>query len=527
MLGDTLIRHQPDDDPPNTTLNIIVPNPMTDHTERFDVAIIGLGPVGSALANILGQYGLRTVALDRETAAYHLPRAVMFDDEIMRVFQTMGLAGQMDEISEVGGGARFVGPDGDTLVHWPRPQVLSPNNWYVNYRFHQPELENVLRDGFRRYPEVSEKWGSEATALQQDADGVTVSYRENSTGDDKALRASYVVGCDGARSFTRECINPDIEDLGFHEPWLVIDLLMTNPRDIESRESFHFCEPERSGSCVFLGSKRQRWELRLNPDDEPEALCKPDFIWPFLDRWITPAEAEIERMTIYTFHSTISKQWRDGRLFIAGDAAHQMPPFMGQGMCAGIRDAANLGWKLLAVLRQGKPETLLDSYQSERHPHVREYIDLTIQMGQLINRTASAVVAGIATDPEDGPQTIGQLKPSLGPGIAAGTSSLIGVLFPQPKLQSGALLDDEIGLGFALITSLSFQAEMAETDSEKLKELGIALLSDGAEDLEGWFKSNDVGAVLLRPDRYILGTAKKPSDITGLLIFFEHQQSEE
>ena len=498
---------------------------MTDHTNNFDVAIIGLGPVGSALANILGQYGLKTVALDREASAYHLPRAVMFDDEIMRVFQSMGLARQMQEISEVGGGARFVGPDGNTLVHWSRPEVLSPNNWFVNYRFHQPDLENVLREGFRRYPEVSERWGCEVTALHQDEDGVTVNFRESSTGTHNALRAAYVVGCDGARSFTRECINPDIEDLGFLEPWLVIDLLMKNPQAIESRDSFHFCEPERSGSYVFLGSKRQRWELRLNPNDEPEALCKPEFIWPLLERWISPAEADIERMTVYTFHSTISKQWQDGRLFIAGDAAHQTPPFMGQGMCAGIRDAANLGWKLLAVLKQGKSERLLDSYQSERQPHVREYIDLTIQMGQLINRTASAVVAGNATDPEDGPQTMGQLKPSLGPengkGIGIGASALIGVLFPQPKLQSGNLLDDEIGRGFALITSPSFQAKMTATDRGKFKELDIAVLSDGAAKLEAWFKDHGVGAVLLRPDRYILGSAKQPPDLASLLGFFE------
>lgn len=494
---------------------------MNDHTEGYDVAVIGLGPVGSALTNLLALYGLKTVALDRETSSYHLPRAVMFDDEIMRVFQSIGLARQMEDISEVGGGAHFVGPDGNTLVHWARPQVRSPNNWYVNYRFHQPDLENVLRDGFRGYPNVSENWGCEVTALHQDADGVTVNYRESSTGSNKALRAAYVVGCDGARSFTRDCINSEIHDLGFHEPWLVIDLLMKHPKEIESRESFHFCEPERSGTYVFLGSKRQRWEMRLNPGDKPEDLCKPEFIWPLLERWISPAEAELERRTVYTFHSTISKQWRDGRVFIAGDAAHQTPPFMGQGMCAGIRDAANLAWKLLAVLKQGKAETLLDSYQSERQPHVKEYIDLTIQFGQLINRTASAIVAGNATDPEDGPQTVSQLKPSLGPGIGVGASPLVGGLFPQPKLQSGVLLDDEIGPGFALITSPPFEAEMPETARDELNQRGVTLVADGSEILRDWFQDHDLGAALLRPDRYILGTAKTPSELPALLAYFD------
>mgnify|MGYP001252116432 CR=1 FL=1 len=494
---------------------------MTAQVQKFDVAIIGLGPVGSTLANILGQYGIKTVALDREDTAYHLPRAVMFDDEIMRIFQSLGLSEKMQEISEVGGGARFVDADGTTLAHWSRPEVLSPNNWYINYRFHQPDLENVLRDGFKRYPEVTEYWGCDVTRLEQDASRVTVNYRESSTSSDKTLQASYVVGCDGGRSFTRNFINPEIEDLGFHEPWLVIDLLLKNRQEIDSRESFHFCEPERSGTYVFLGKKRKRWELRLNSDDNPDEICKPEFIWPLLERWTTPDEAELERATVYTFHSTITKQWQDGRLFIAGDAAHQTPPFMGQGMCAGIRDAANLGWKLLAVLKQGRPESLLETYQSERKPHVKEYIDLTIQMGQMINRTASAIVAGNATNPKDGPQTLGQLKPTLGPGLSVGLSPLIGSLFPQPKLQSGNLLDDYIGNGFALITSMSFQAEMTEKEREKFKNFGIAILSDATDDLETWFNSHDVGAVLLRPDRYILGTVDTPTDLTGLLAFFE------
>lgn len=496
---------------------------MNNQIQNFDVAIIGLGPVGSTLANILGQYGIKTVALDRENEAYHLPRAVMFDDEIMRIFQSLGLSGKIQEVAEVGGGARFVDADGHTLAHWSRPQVVSSNKWYVNYRFHQPDLEKILRDGFGRYEQVTEYWGCDVVELTQNEKDVTLSYREAYSGTKKSLRAAYVVGCDGVRSFTRTCINPEIEDLGFHEPWLVIDLLLKNPQEIASRESFHFCEPERSGTFVFLGSKRKRWELRLNPDDNPDKICKPEFIWPLLERWISPSEAELERATVYTFHSTISKQWRDRRLLIAGDAAHQTPPFMGQGMCAGIRDAANLGWKLVAVLKQEKPDTLLDTYQIERKPHVKEYIDLTIQMGQMINRTASAIVAGNATNPEDGPQTLGQLKPTLGPGLAAGSSPLIGKLFPQPKLQSGSLLDDKIGNGFSLITSMSFQSEMTKKNGENFNKLGVTILSDATDELESWFTRQEIGAVLLRPDRYILGIAETQSDLSDLIAFFENK----
>jgi 3-(3-hydroxy-phenyl)propionate hydroxylase len=217
----------------------------------------------------------------------------------------------------------------------------------------------------------------------------------------------------------------------------------------------------------------------------------------------------------------IAKQWRQGRLFIAGDAAHQTPPFMGQGMCAGIRDAANLGWKLQAILRRGASETLLKSYQTERQPHVQEYIDLTIQMGHMINRTATAIIAGNATDPEDGPQTMRQLKPLLGPGIGIGRSPLIGSLFPQPKLSSGILLDDAIGNSFALITSVLFHLKLTKNDQEKIEKLGIVIISNDADQLEDWFKKNTIEAVLLRPDRYILGTATRLSELSELLLFFD------
>ena len=494
---------------------------MSNELANYEVAIIGLGPVGAAFANILGQFGIKTVILEREAGTYNLPRAVMFDDEIMRLFQTMGLAEKVLKVSEVGGGARFIDANDNTLVHWSRSEALSPNNWYSNYRFHQPDLENVLREGYRRYPHVTEMWNCDVIDLHQTDDDVTVIYHKGSNNSNKSLRANYVVGCDGARSFTRDNINPDILDLGFHEPWLVIDLLMNNPEKIESRESLHFCQPNCSGTYVFLGSKRKRWEFRINQSDEVEDICRPEFIWSLLKQWISPEEAELERATVYTFHSMIAKQWRQGRLFIAGDAAHQTPPFMGQGMCAGIRDAANLGWKLQAILRRGASETLLKSYQTERQPHVQEYIDLTIQMGHMINRTATAIIAGNATDPEDGPQTMRQLKPLLGPGIGIGRSPLIGSLFPQPKLSSGILLDDAIGNSFALITSVLFHLKLTKNDQEKIEKLGIVIISNDADQLEDWFKKNTIEAVLLRPDRYILGTATRLSELSELLLFFD------
>ena len=336
-----------------------------DH-ETFDVAVIGLGPVGSALANVLGQYGLSTVVLDRETSAYHLPRACACDDEVMRIFQSMGLASPMSDVMEAGGDAHFVDAEGNRLVSWSRPQERSANGWYVNYRFYQPALEDVLRAGFARYPSVSALWACEVTDLEQDDGGVTVRYQIAS--EPCELRAAYVVGCDGARSFTRAAMQSPVEDLGFHEPWLIIDLKLKQPETEPDRNTYHYCTLDPSGTKVFVGSKRKRWEFRLDPDQDADAIRQPENVWRMLERWIGPEQADLERTAVYTFHSTVAEQWRWGRLFIAGDAAHQTPPFMGQGMCAGMRDAANLGWKLAWVLQRNAAESLLDTYQSERRP---------------------------------------------------------------------------------------------------------------------------------------------------------------
>lgn len=493
---------------------------MSEPKKYFDVAIIGHGPVGAALANILGQYDISTVILDRETSSYQLPRAVTFDDEVMRIFQSMGLSAGMDEITEVGGNAHFVDGDENILITWERPQLLSPNGWYLNYRFHQPKLEAVLRNGLQRFKSVTQYWRSDVIDLKQDTNGVDLRFRQTKTDEEQELRAAYVVGCDGARSFTRSKMNSEIEDLGFHEQWLIIDLVVKKPESSASLDSYHFCEPERSGTRVFVGRDRRRWEFRLNQDDDPDKIIRPENVWPLLERWIGPENADLERTTVYTFHSTIADSWRNGRLMIAGDAAHQTPPFMGQGMCAGIRDTANLGWKLERILKHDVDHSLLETYQTERKPHVRKFIELTIQMGQMINRTSSAIIAGNVSNPGHGPQKLNQLRPILGPGLSAGKSNLTGQLFPQPRLQSGQLLDDLIGNRPALILKQGYRSELSKKVECELANVNMAVVDDKSVPLQDWFSKNKVKCVSLRPDRYILGTANSESEILEIIELF-------
>ena len=485
--------------------------------ETCDVAIVGLGPVGGTLANILGGYGIRTVVIERQPAAYHLPRAVTFDDEVMRIFQSVGLAGAMQEITAVGEGVDFVDGADNVLVAWPRPKVLSPNGWYVNYRFHQPALEKVLQDGMARYPGVSVWTDCEVTGLEQDADGVTLGCTESGGGRRRALRAKFVVGCDGANSFTRDAIGAGIDDLGFREPWAVVDLLLRDDGQHLPPSSVHYCDPERAATHVFLGHGRRRWEFRLRPDDDPERIVEPDSVWRLLERWIGPDEATLERATVYTFRSCVAEVWQRGRVAIAGDAAHLMPPFMGQGMCAGIRDAHNLGWKLARVVRGQAPPRLLDTYQPEREAHVRAFIELTVQMGRLINTTASALAAGNVADAAGGRQKVSMLRPSLGPGLAAGLSEWTGRLFPQPRLSTGERLDDRIGNRAALVLKPGTGSRLPAGVTGDAAANDTAIVDDDSSGLQEWFDANKPVAVALRPDRYILGTAAEMDEVSDLL----------
>ena len=244
-----------------------------------EVAIIGLGPVGATIANILGQYGITTIVFERDASAYHLPRAVAFDDEVMRIFQSIGLATNIKRIVEIGADLHFVDAEGTLLVNWPRPKEISPNGWYLNYRFHQPELEKILRKGLYRFPCVNTLLHREVYALDEDADGVTVKFKDLSTGEQGKIQTSFVIGCDGARSFTGQYIGSGDMDLGFHEPWLVVDLILEKSKPELGPNSVHHCNPERSSTYVFIGRKRRRWEFRLRPDDDPQQMTQPDRVW--------------------------------------------------------------------------------------------------------------------------------------------------------------------------------------------------------------------------------------------------------
>jgi 3-(3-hydroxy-phenyl)propionate hydroxylase len=259
---------------------------------------------------------------------------------------------------------------------------------------------------------------------------------------------------------------------------------------------------------------RRRWEITVLPDEDSQDVAQPAKVWELLSRWITPDDAEIERAAVYTFHSVIAQQWRNDRLLLAGDSAHQTPPFLGQGMCAGIRDAANLAWKLASVIRHGAAADLLDTYQSERQPHVREFIALAIRLGGIIN--TKAIEAGLAAGQvrENAPVKLEVKKPLLGPGLALGDLPLAGHLAPQFSLRDGSRGDDRIGYSHVLLVDSA--ATLPSRHARSQAGIGI-LTGDDAERIAPWLREHGIVAALIRPDRYVLGTARNDAELDRLV----------
>jgi 3-(3-hydroxy-phenyl)propionate hydroxylase len=482
--------------------------------EDFDVVIVGRGPVGATLANLLGLCGVRTLVLEREARTYHLPRAVHFDDECMRVFQTIGLAEAILPHVILSPGMLFLDANGKMLLDWSRPRTLTPMGWHLSYRFHQPDLEDVLIRGLARWPHASLRNRCDVFALDQDETGVRIRYEDLSNGRLCEVRAGYVIGCDGARSLVRRFIGSGMDDLGFHERWLVIDALLKRPRDDLGDYSLQHCDPARPATYVRGTGTRRRWEITVLPDEDSNDVAQPAKVWELLSRWITPEDAEIERASVYTFHSVIAQRWRNGRLLLAGDSAHQTPPFLGQGMCAGIRDAANLAWKLASVIEGGAAPDLLDTYQSERLPHVREFIELAIRLGGVIN--TKAIEAGLAAGEarENAPVKLEVKKPLLGPGLVSADLPLAGHLAPQFTLSDDSRSDDRTGYSHVLLveTAAALSSPLA------LSQAGIKVLtSDDAKAVGDWLREHGIIAALVRPDRYVRGTARNQSELDRLI----------
>ncbi|MGZ5805468.1 MAG: bifunctional 3-(3-hydroxy-phenyl)propionate/3-hydroxycinnamic acid hydroxylase MhpA [Xanthobacteraceae bacterium] len=492
-------------------------------TPDYDVAIAGYGPVGAMLANLLGMSGLKVVVLEREPSVYHLPRAVSLDGEGMRLFQTVGLAEKLLPKLNVSRNIRHVNTEGKLLLLISRGGI-GPDGWNHAYRFYQPELEAVLREGVARYPNVVVRLRHDVFALDERDDHVRLRYENLASGELGELTARYVVGCDGARSTVRRFMGASLQDLRSHERWIVLDMILDTPpagvpEAADERgtivDAIQYCDPARPTTFVPMPGNRHRWEFMLMPDDDAVDIVRPESIYRLLQPWnIDPAGSQIERAVVYTFHSSLATRWRRGRQLLAGDAAHQMPPFLGQGMCSGLRDAANLGWKLRDVVKGAAPDRLLDSYETERMEHVRAYIELAIKLGGIIQ----------ATDPEQArrrdeellsnPTMLKPLAPSLGVGLHGDAPPPAGTRAEQPKMGDGRRFDDHVGYRYAVLAAPGLA--LPYTTMLRLAEMDAALLQADGEAAD-YLRRLGAQSVVIRPDRHVLGIANTADELAALI----------
>ncbi len=475
---------------------------MKDH---YDVAIVGMGPVGATLGNLLALRGVCTLILDREADIYSLPRAVHLDGECMRVFQTIGIADELAPQLLVVPGMRFVDAAGRALIEWARPTIRGADGWHASYRFHQPALERMLRKRLAAQSCVEVALRHDVFAFDADGAHTVLRFEDLSTGRLLHTRARYVVGCDGARSTVRRFMGTELEDMKSHERWLVVDVILKHERDDLGDFAVQYCDPDRPATYVRGIGMRRRWELMLRPDEDAATMMQPDRVWSLLARWLTPDEATLERPAAYTFHSVVACGWRRGSLLIGGDAAHQTPPFMGQGMCAGIRDAANLAWKLADVLAGDADDALLDTYESERSPHVREFIETAVRLGGVI-RSGNAPSSALAGEP----QRFATPQPRLGPGAHDGSEAAACVA-EQPSV-GGVPLDDLAGYREVLLAGPGTAADARQM----APKVAIVIAEEGGPAAE-WLSRLGARAALIRPDRYLAGIARDRIGLKNLL----------
>jgi 3-(3-hydroxy-phenyl)propionate hydroxylase len=485
-------------------------NPVTSSLpSTCDVAIIGCGPVGAMAANLLAHEGLAVAVLEQSHEHYPLPRAVHLDHEMMRLFQTAGVVDRVLPDMVATDGHLHVGADHGAIRYMGTLGRPKPFGWSNDYFFYQPELEAHLRAAFADTGKVALQSGASFTGLESDARGVTVRYRCEET--EHRIRARWVIAADGARSSVRKHLGIALDDLGFEEPWLVVDAEVEGPlsfpalhgvpADADLQQlSVMMCDPQRPATVVPGRRNHRRWEFMLLPGEEDAAMMEPQRVAALLHPWLKDVPHRIVRASTYRFHGLVAQRWQQDRVFLAGDAAHQTPPFFGQGMCHGFRDVDNLAWKMGAIARQEADEAILGTYQTERDPHVRTVIEAAIAAGRYICELDPARAAARdqtirSQAAERAGETAADLIPAIRGGLVLADSRGSGQRFIQPTLSDGRKLDDLAGQGWRLFVR----------DSGPQGAIAASQLPDDGA-VTAWLDVHDAEAVLVRPDHYVFGT---------------------
>ncbi|MCV7229487.1 bifunctional 3-(3-hydroxy-phenyl)propionate/3-hydroxycinnamic acid hydroxylase [Mycolicibacterium komossense] len=482
---------------------------------QVPVVIVGAGPTGVTAATLLAQYGVDCLVLDRWDGVYPQPRAVHMDDEVCRIVARLGVSDEFEAISRPALGLRLLDRERRVLAQFGRDPAASKHGFPQANMFDQPEFEAVLRANLARYPRVEVRGKSDVSAVTSvGPDAVLVTFTDRDTAAEHSVLATYVLGCDGANSVVRTAIGSTMKDLKFEQRWMVADVVTTT--DLNQWDGVHqVCDPSRAATYMRIGPSRYRWEFQLLPGEQASAYATVPALRTLIDPWVggaSDADLELVRLAEYTFRAQLADRWRNRRIFLLGDAAHLTPPFIGQGMGAGLRDAMNLSWKLAAVLAGELPGDILDSYEQERKPHTRAMIGMALAVGWAMTAgggTGDIVRRVLAPRLRLIPGMRNRLVNSSTPALRRSTMvsasrrpwRLEGTLCPNPALPDGRRVDAALGQCFAVITTKPLSVEQLR----EVRSKGAAVVvAEPRTALARWLRRGGVRGAIVRPDRTVM-----------------------
>lgn len=494
------------------------------NTSAADVIVVGAGPVGLTLAALLGRRGWRVVVLERHSLPYGRPRAVHLDHQAARILQAAGampgLAGRFEPMDAY----EWRDARGATLLRLEPVTGPALSGWPASLMVAQPDVEAALTATVAKLPTISIQRQLTVEGLEPVADGVIARCQGGTM-----RRGRWLVGCDGAASAIRTALGVSMEEIEEPGDWLVVDLLPARPHRW-SPLNLQICDPQRPTTAVSGGPGRRRFEFMRLPGEQRDELERPETVWRLLARWgYDPANAALERHSLYTFRGAVAEHWTKGHVALAGDAAHQLPPFAGQGLCSGLRDAASLAWRLDLALAGGAPDALVATYPAERVPQVREELAFSADLGRVVclldPATAATRNETMAKAADSGPIPIPE-NPPIGPGVTLAGDPHGGHLGLQAEVAyqgRRGLADTVMGGGWTLIGR-----DLPVLDTVPARwwtGLGGRLWAiDGdpsATDVTNaygqWLDALGAAAVLIRPDFAVFGTAADPAGATGLV----------